>query len=684
MVFLTSDTFNNIIDLTKNAVLLFGLVFVYTITNFNPATKKVGQKIISGIAIGIISILVMMSAWVSEAGIFFDSRSVLFGIAALFFSPMTTVIAMIIGASYRLYIGGNGVISGVLTIVLTSGIGMLWRYYRHRVKWKIHRFLEFYIFGLLLHIVTICCFLAIIPWPTGLDLIQNTILPYLVLYPLVTVGMAFSIDYQKQKINISNYIRQQNILLQASVDSTKIMEIYALNRDYQYLSFNNFHRQSMEKYYGVDIVRNRVFLEYIDNSDLRNRMKNNIDRALAGEYIDKVVEIETTPGKYIEESYTPIRNDSDNIIGVTIFSREVTEQKKYEESIIFMGYHDALTGLYNRRFLMEKMDKVNNDISCLPLTIILADINGLKIMNDAFGHYSGDILLKTVADILLNGFNSKGTVARMGGDEFMILLPNVKKEEAMEMIDKVTIEVDKVIINEMHTSISDGVSTKTNDEPIEEVTRLAEEDMYKHKLFEVSSQRSEAIKKILSTMHVKNPNEEAHSSRVSFLCIKIGRALGMKGDELNSLRAISNLHDIGKIAIDSSILNKPGPLTNKEWEIVKKHPEIGYRIIATSHEYAEIANDILSHHERYDGKGYPRGLLGDNIPIRARIISVADSFDAMISTRPYRKPLTTQEAIDELKRNSGTQFDPNIVEVFINLYKKNEFDEELTPKSIAN
>ncbi|MFA6692517.1 MAG: HD domain-containing phosphohydrolase, partial [Acholeplasmataceae bacterium] len=138
----------------------------------------------------------------------------------------------------------------------------------------------------------------------------------------------------------------------------------------------------------------------------------------------------------------------------------------------------------------------------------------------------------------------------------------------------------------------------------------------------------------------------------------------------NMLKAISVLHDIGKIAIDDQILNKPGKLNNEEWENIKRHPEIGYRILSSSPEYIQIAEDILYHHERYDGKGYPRGLKGEEIPIRARIITIADSFDAMISDRPYRKALSKQEALNEIKKCAGTQFDPKIAELFIELFQE--------------
>jgi len=197
---------------------------------------------------------------------------------------------------------------------------------------------------------------------------------------------------------------------------------------------------------------------------------------------------------------------------------------------------------------------------------------------------------------------------------------------------------------------------------------LAENAMYSNKIFESQSYRNHSIKAIIKAYHEKNPREEEHSHRVSVLCEKFGQAVDMSYDDINKLKAISHLHDIGKIAIDEGILNKPGKLTSEEWEIIKQHPEIGARIISTSDEYAVIADDILAHHEHYDGQGYPRGLVGKDIPIRARMISIIDAYDAMISDRPYRKAMTHQEALQEIIKCSNTQFDPDLVDVFVKLF----------------
>jgi HD-GYP domain-containing protein (c-di-GMP phosphodiesterase class II) len=228
-------------------------------------------------------------------------------------------------------------------------------------------------------------------------------------------------------------------------------------------------------------------------------------------------------------------------------------------------------------------------------------------------------------------------------------------------------QIEKVAVLGVYRSISFGIASKTEATPISQILVNAENDMYARKLFETTSHRSDTIKTIIQTLHEKNPREEAHSKRVSLICTEMGKVLGMSIEDQNSLNAISHLHDIGKIAIDEAILNKPGKLNEFEWEAIKKHPEIGYRILSTSIEYENIAMDILSHHERYDGKGYPRGIKGNDISLRARIIAIADAYDAMISLRTYRESLSHEQATQELIRCKGSQFDPFLVDVFLSL-----------------
>jgi HD-GYP domain-containing protein (c-di-GMP phosphodiesterase class II) len=264
------------------------------------------------------------------------------------------------------------------------------------------------------------------------------------------------------------------------------------------------------------------------------------------------------------------------------------------------------------------------------------------------------------------------TFLRIGGDEFFIIFYDMREEAVLPIIDMIDHTIGQESINGIRLSVSFGVQEHQLSETVMDSIRMAEKKMYNKKLSEVTSSRHETIRAILNTLHVKSNREESHSIRVSLICQKIGEALNLRREEIELLRLMATLHDIGKIAIDQSILNKPGPLTEAEWGEIKKHPETGYHILLASPEYAEIAEDILSHHERYDGKGYPRGLKGEDIPFRSRIIAIADSYDAMTTDRPYRDAMSSKQAYEEIKRNSGTQFDPAIAKVFLELLDKAE------------
>lgn len=656
-----------LVGFINNGLILLALVLLYAATNFDPENNVLRKKIVAGLVSGFSVLFIMANPWRLGEGLIFDTRSILYGITAYFFGGIPTLIAMAFGITYRASIGGSGIYSGILTILSTSVIGYLWRK-TNQSKYFKNRFTEFYTFGVIIHIATLLCFLLL---PNNISIIIDLLIPYLGLFPILVMLIGVVISNQQIRIHLNEKFKTQTQLLQASMDATKHMEIYALDRDFRYLTFNQFHKIAMKNYYNVDIEAEHDFLAIIENDEMRVRLKKNIQKALDGYNHLDTIKVEIESEKYLEEHYTPIYQNG-RIIGATVFSYEITDRKKYEASILYLSYNDALTGLYNRRFYTERLNEYK-DAKFNPISLILCDINGLKIMNDAFGHDAGDDLLIEVSTLLKQLFSDKGYVCRIGGDEFVVLLPNTELRNAQYHLEKMKRILASKFIHGMSVSVSFGISSKESDEKLEDVFRTVEEQMYKNKLFEVSSHRSESIKTILNTLHEKNPREEKHSKRVSDICIQIGKKLHMKSEELQLLKAISNLHDIGKIAIDEAILNKPGKLTDAEWEIIKRHPEIGYRIISTSPEYAEIAYDILSHHEKWDGTGYPRALSGQNIPIRARIISIADAYDAMVSERPYRKSLTHEEAITEIKKHSGTQFDPNLVKVFLELFEtKNE------------
>lgn len=372
---------------------------------------------------------------------------------------------------------------------------------------------------------------------------------------------------------------------------------------------------------------------------------------------------ETIP---IENSVAPIKDENKNICGVVLVFSDFTDKKEKQEKIRYLSYYDQLTGLCNRHYFEEQL-KILDIEGNLPFTIVMADVNGLKLTNDAFGHKAGDALLKTVANIFKkeNECRSSDFVARVGGDEFVVLLPRTTSSETEKIINRTHSAIEKETQDNIVISVSFGWATKnTHDQSIHEVLSRAEEHMYRRKLVESQSMRNQTIKAIMQTLLETNIRERVHSEKVSQISRIVGEVMQLDIDTLKELETAALMHDIGKIAINESILNKAGPLTEAEYEELKRHSEIGYHILKSVDAYTNLADYVLSHHERWDGTGYPRCLSGEDIPLIARIIAVADSFEAMIGDRPYRNSLNYMEAIEELKRSSGTQFDPNIVNIF--------------------
>lgn len=364
-----------------------------------------------------------------------------------------------------------------------------------------------------------------------------------------------------------------------------------------------------------------------------------------------------------------VKSAEDEVIGI---SRNVSADKRYREKIEYLSYRDQLTGLYNRRFFEDALLRL--DISeNLPLGIVMADVNGLKLVNDSFGHKMGDQLLKKVSQVIGESCREEEIICRIGGDEFVLLIPKISAKEIEEVIMRIKNHADHEKLGSIDLSISFGWELKnTVEEDVHEVFRRAENYMYKNKLFEGPSMRSKTISAIVHTLNEKNTREEQHSQRVSELSRRLAIKLGFTDRMVEEIKTTGLLHDIGKIAINEEILNKDGRLSSEEFSEIKRHPEIGYRILHSANDMIEISEYVLAHHERWDGAGYPKGLAGKDIPIQSRIISIADTYDAITSDRTYRKKNTKDEAIKELQRCKGSQFDPHLVDAFIELISESE------------
>jgi diguanylate cyclase (GGDEF)-like protein/PAS domain S-box-containing protein len=361
-----------------------------------------------------------------------------------------------------------------------------------------------------------------------------------------------------------------------------------------------------------------------------------------------------------------IKDSKGNIIGLRGAAQDITERKKNENELLYLSNHDHLTGISNRRSFEEALIRLDTKQN-LPLSIIMCDVNGLKLVNDSFGHELGDTLLKCAAEIIKKICRKEDVIARIGGDEFILLLPKTSAQESVDIANQIKELASKEKVANIELSISYGYDTKTtNKQSIVEIIANAENYMYRHKLYERSSIRSKTTDLIMNTLFEKSNREAAHSNRVSSICQAIASKLNLDKDAVNQMKIAGLIHDIGKIGIDEKILNKPGNLTDDERSEIERHPEIGWRLLSSTYEFTELAQFVLNHHEKWDGSGYPNGLRGEAIQLGARIIAIADAYDAMTSDRSYRKGLSKEEAIKELTRCSGSQFDPNIVEVFVN------------------
>jgi len=369
----------------------------------------------------------------------------------------------------------------------------------------------------------------------------------------------------------------------------------------------------------------------------------------------------------VSDSAAPILDEKGAMDGVVLVFRDVTSEKIKQDEIEFLSYHDELTGLGNRRHLEERIHQLDQAEDQMPISVIMGDVNGLKVINDAFGHATGDKLLKKAADALKASCRSNDVIARYGGDEFLILLPRTNEAVAKRVAMRLYDSVSRIEIDPVHFSMSLGWATKhTVQESMAKTIKTAEEFMYRRKLIESPSTRDSIIKSVMTTLKGNAGYEMVHSDNIDILCDKMGNAFGLEQDDVQKLRTACQYHDIGKIAIDPAILNKKGPLSEEEWKVVKKHPETGYRLLSAVPEFGELAEYILAHHERWDGKGYPKKLKGKDIPYLSRIIMLAGSYDAMISERPYReRPLTEEEAVAEIRENAGTQFDPEVAREFV-------------------
>ena len=361
------------------------------------------------------------------------------------------------------------------------------------------------------------------------------------------------------------------------------------------------------------------------------------------------------------------RYDNDDMKVIVGYNLNVTERLLAQQENEYLIHYDRMTGLRNRNSFDEYTELLKETY---PLSIIVTDIDGLKFINDAFGHLAGDEAIKFVAKCLRNEFERDSELFRIGGDEFSIISKDVDEGQLYVRLNRV-----KEKVQSLETPINDRISFSFGYDIMKDKNTTfrssfieAENFMYRNKLHNRKSRKSKSLQLVMETLNQKTEETKDHCARVKEYAINLMKKIGFnRQKDLEEMALLSEIHDIGKISIPVEILNKPDKLTDEEFAEIRSHSESGYKIVRNIVESDRIAYGVLHHHEKYDGSGYPFNLAKTEIPIFARILCIADSFDAMTTDRVYSRALTTEEAIEELKRCSGTQFDPELVEKFIEI-----------------
>ena len=341
-------------------------------------------------------------------------------------------------------------------------------------------------------------------------------------------------------------------------------------------------------------------------------------------------------------------------------------RRRLTDELHLQATHDPLTGLANRRQLATDLDAAFGRATAeRPARLVVFDLDGFKAYNDGFGHPGGDLLLTRLARALEAALGRHGSCYRLGGDEFCALLTDVADAHAMvRCVDALSESGEAFSISSSHGSVL--LPTEAPDAA--SALRIADERMYADKNSVRASAAEQTRNLAMKMLTVQEPALERHSMHVAALAEGVGRRLGLGAVDLSDLVRAAELHDIGKIAIPFAVLHKAGPLAEAEWELMRSHTSVGATILGAAPALERVAEIVRNGHERFDGRGYPRGLAGSEIPLASRIVFVCDAFDAMLSDRPYSSAVSDEAALDQLRRGSGTQFDADVVAAFVAEY----------------
>ncbi len=651
-----------------NIALLLSLTIFFATYPFRNLKHLTSHKVLVGSIIGVIGIIGMLNPLTLYEGVIFDSRTILLTVSGMVFGLIPTAIGAAMIAAYRLIIGGGGIYTGLTTILLSSTVGVVWHHKRYHKVLRRHELfgLEYYLMGVVTHMGMLLAML-LMPSDIRASVVGVMAFPVLVFYPVGTYLLSLLLFSQSRRVVSIAELEKSERLFKTMFEKAPIGMSLTDTHTGRIENVNTSYADMLG--YSREELLGRTWEEFTHPEDKA------LSKAISARLINEPNGTLTLDKRFIRKDgqvmwanlslsiFTTKDMDKTESLCMTV---DITERKQYEQKILNASNHDALTGLYNRvHFEAYVRDMQLSDEQVL--TVAFGDVNGLRILNEAFGRDEGNRLLVRIARILESHLPQGDYVSRVGGDEFALFFFDRNPEQVKTILAGMIGEITSLeMMGSVVPSISFGLSTlDAGQRSINEAIKQAEKDLATRKLVDSPHIQGKAVYAIINTLHEKNKREENHSRRVSELCERLAKAYGLGEMACGELRLVGLLHDIGKIAIHESILNKEGRLTADEWKEMKRHAEIGYRILNSVEDMASLAQYVLAHHEHYDGNGYPKGLRGEDIPLQSRIISIADAYDAMTASRPYRKTVSTEQAAAEIKRCSQTQFDPALAEVFI-------------------
>jgi diguanylate cyclase (GGDEF)-like protein/PAS domain S-box-containing protein len=375
---------------------------------------------------------------------------------------------------------------------------------------------------------------------------------------------------------------------------------------------------------------------------------------------------DTTQEIRVHFSISPLIDSTGLLIGSMIIVRDITEQLSQYKKIQFISQHDAVTSLFNRHFLETELMRLDTKRQ-LPISFIIGDVNGLKLVNDAFTHDEGDRLLIEIASILSKAVRSEDILGRWGGDEFLILLPQTTHDNAEKIVKRIQDLSQKSFYNTITPSISLGIGTKTSkDQNIEDILLLAEKNMYAHKTLIGPKMRDETYHKLIEKLEVINPEFTSHHERCKQLAIAFGSYLNRSPKDIEMLGKIAGNHDIGKVSLSNPNIDREDNIIHDK-QHVRLHVESGYRILNALPNFADISKYVLHHHENWDGTGYPEGLKGNDIPFFSRVVRVVEMYDSLMYHPDSETSHNVDKTIDILRSRKGHQLDPDLTEALIEM-----------------